>query len=56
MAKNGWRTPYAALHLRVVNVLARLFGLLAVIGGAASVAWAVYFLMHPELTSPWGDC
>jgi len=44
MAKDIWRTPYAKRHLRVLNVLARLFGLVAIIGGAAAVTWGVYFL------------
>jgi hypothetical protein len=51
MTKDIWRTPYGAFHLRVVNVFARLFGVLSVIGGAGFVAWAVYFFLHPVLPS-----
>ena len=52
MANDNWRIRYAAVHFRVVNVLARLFGLLALIGGAGSVAWGLYYFLRPDLPNP----
>src|SRR5687767_2333136 len=52
MAKDNWRQFYAALHFRVFNVLGRLFGLLAVVGGAGSAAWGLYYSLHPDLPTP----
>jgi hypothetical protein len=52
MANDFWRRAYGALRLRVLNVLARLFGLLALIGGAAFLAWATYLWRYPELPRP----
>jgi hypothetical protein len=51
MAKDIWRT-YVKLHLRIFNLFARLFGLLAVAGGAGSIAWGLYYLLHSDLPSP----
>lgn len=51
MAKDVWPT-YVTLHLRVFNPLVRLFGLLAVAGGAGSIAWGVYSFLHPDLPTP----
>ena len=36
------------LHLRVLNLLARVFGLSAVVAALGFTAWGVYFLLHPE--------
>ena len=35
-------------HWRVINILARVFGLMALVAAVGSVGWAVYFAIHPE--------
>ena len=37
-----------AHHWKVLNVTMRLFGLAATLTGTVSVAWAVYYHLHPE--------
>ena len=36
------------LHLRLVNILGRVFGLAAVVAGIGFIAWAVYYFLHPD--------
>jgi len=49
MAKEVWQAAHVALHWRVVNVLARIFGLLAIAAGLAFGGWAMRFFLRPEL-------
>ena len=44
--------PHVRRHLRLLNVLARLFGLSAIAAGLAFGAWAAFFLLRPELPHP----
>jgi H+/Cl- antiporter ClcA len=36
------------LHLRLLNLLARVFGLSAVVAATGFIAWAVYYFLHPD--------
>ena len=44
---------YTAFHMRTFNVLARIFGLIALFGGVAYVAKGVYWLFVPA-PKGWG--
>jgi TRAP-type C4-dicarboxylate transport system permease small subunit len=37
-----------ATHWRVFNIMARVFGLMAVAVAFGCLAWAAYFVVHPE--------
>jgi hypothetical protein len=37
------------LHLRLLNILARAFGLSAVVAAISFIAWAVYYFLHPDV-------
>jgi H+/Cl- antiporter ClcA len=36
------------LHLRLLNIFARAFGLSAVVAASGFIAWAVHFFLHPD--------
>jgi hypothetical protein len=40
-------SSYARFHWRLFNVLARLFGIMALLVGAGFCAWGVYFAIDP---------
>jgi hypothetical protein len=41
-------TAYERAHWSAVNVMARMFGILALIVGLGFLAWGVYFAISPE--------
>ena len=43
---------YTTFHWRVLNILARLFGLVSLLAGLGFAAWGVYFLIQPEAAGP----
>ena len=45
--RSRWRRTQR-LHLRLLNVLARVFGLSAVIAAIGFTAWAVYYFLYPH--------
>jgi hypothetical protein len=49
MAKDVRHSSLVAAHWRVVNVLARVFRLVAIATGLGFGAWATRLLLHPEL-------
>jgi hypothetical protein len=36
------------LHLRILNIFARVFGLSAVVAAIGFTVWAIYYFLHPD--------
>lgn len=43
---------YTTIHWRVLNIFARLFGLVSALAGLGFALWGLYFLIQPEAAGP----